>query len=73
MTSDYNQSATYKLFEVGHDLRYLKDRCIDQSAYSVLNKIYVLLNTLNSRDFAEDKDGNILHDLVPAYKPSWKR
>lgn len=69
----HRQTATYKQFTCSMDIRYLMSRCVDEKAYKELKKAMKIIDSINPEAFAEDKDGNIIHELIPACKPSWKK
>lgn len=68
----YKQSATYRHFVVLYNLRALSDWTVNEDAYKAIKKAMSLLNKLESSDFAEDENGKVITELLPAYKPEWK-
>lgn len=67
----YKQSATYKHFEVLHNLRALASWAVNENAYSIIVNAIKQLNTLDSCDFGEDHDGKVKYELIPASQP-WR-
>lgn len=68
----YKQSATYKHFEVVHNLRALVSWAVNEKAYKIVTKAIRDLETLDNWDFGEDSDGKIHRELLPLSKPDWK-
>lgn len=68
----YKQSATYKHVEALYILGALKSWAVNEKAYRIVNQAIVLLNHLNSFDFAEDENGNIIKEKLLTSKPDWK-
>lgn len=71
--AQHRQTATYKQFTCLMDIRYLMSRCVDEKAYKELKKAMKIINSINPEAFAEDKDGNIIRELIPACRPHWKK
>ena len=71
-SNKYKQSATYKLFEVSYNLRALETWVVNEKAYNLIKQAIVAVNQLDSIDFAEDRNGNVIDELLPFSKPDWK-
>ena len=71
-TAKYRQTAIARQADILYDLRGLLCRCVDEQAYKDLKKAMRLIENIDSEAFAEDKNGNTIQELMPAYKPHWK-
>lgn len=69
----YKQSATYKHFVVLHNLNALASWSVNKNAYDIVMKAIKDLSELKSYDFGEDRNGHLIHDLIPASKPEWRK
>ena len=72
-SNKYKQSATYKLFEVSYNLRALENWTVNEKAYNLIKQAIAAINQLDSIDFAEDRNGNIIREMLPPSKPDWKK
>lgn len=68
----YKQTATYKHFEVLHNLCALAEWAVNEDAYRIIKNAIKELNKVSSRDFAEDSDGHLIRSLLPYSRPDWK-
>lgn len=69
----YKQSATYKHFEVMHNLRALSSWAVNEKAYKAVMNAIRALEKLDSYDFGEDSEGKLQKELLPSYPPDWKK